>query len=123
MSTHPPQEENVQFYTDPHIASWLTDIAKKYNLIPAKKGDVGNIHTDNTIMSYSITNGCNITVCGKKVSDEMWSFCGIIDGKTVIDGNAYGGKWRVGQYLKFIRNGILSRYMRRKGKKETTTND
>lgn len=80
-----------------------------------KKGGVGNLTTDDTIMSYSMTFGHVVTVSATLDAErELWEFAGTIDGKVVIRGEVLGGKWRAARYLKFIRNGILSNIRRHK---------
>ena len=83
-----------------------------------KKGDVGNIVTADTIMSYSCTFGKTVCVSARKNTESLWDFEGVCNGDLVIRGEIYGGKWKAAQYAKFIRNGLLSRSNRKHGKKD-----
>lgn len=83
-----------------------------------KKGNVGNIVTADTIMSYSCTFGKTVCVSAWKNTESLWDFEGVINGDLVIRGEIIGGKWKAAQYAKFIRNGLLSRANRRNGKKD-----
>ena len=74
-----------------------------------KKGDVGNIVTADTILSYSLTHGKTVCVSARKDGESLWEFEGVANGELVIRGEIYGGKWKAAQYVKFIRNGLLSR--------------
>lgn len=81
----------------------------------SKTKTVGNIVTADTIMSYSLSYGHVVTVSGKQDAErDLWEFAGTIDGKVVIRGEVLGGKWRASTYLKFVRNGLLSRARRHK---------
>lgn len=82
---------------------------------PEMKSCVGNLNTDDTIMSYSMTFGHVVTVSATLDAERgVWEFVGTLDGMGVIYGEVPGGKWRAARYLKFIRNGILSNIMRHK---------
>lgn len=74
-----------------------------------KKGDVGNIVTADTILSYSLTQGKTVCVSARKNGESLWVFDGVANGELVIRGDIYGGKWKAAKYAKFIRNGLLSR--------------
>ena len=74
-----------------------------------KKGDVGNIVTADTILSYSVTYGKTVCVSARKDGESLWEFEGVANGELMIRGEIYGGKWKAAQYAKFIRNGLLSR--------------
>lgn len=74
-----------------------------------KKGDVGNIVTADTILSYSLTHGKTVCVSARKNTESLWEFEGVANGELVIRGEIIGGKWRAAKYAKFIRNGLLSR--------------
>lgn len=74
-----------------------------------KKGDVGNIVTADTILSYSITHGKMVCVSARKNGESLWEFEGVANGELVTQGEIIGGKWKAAQYLEFIRNGLLSR--------------
>jgi hypothetical protein len=85
---------------------------------PPKKGEVGNIVTADTIMSYSCTFSKTVCVSARKNTESLWDFEGVCNGELVIRGEIIGGKWKAAQYAKFIRNGLLSRSNRRHGKKD-----
>lgn len=113
-STPPLNKDGITVYTDPHVASWLADMAKKSGLLPKTENGVGNISMmPDVLMSYSLTYGHVITVTANKTGDDEWQFTGVIDGKRTITGTVFGGKWRAVQYIKFIRNGILSRSLKK----------
>lgn len=102
------------FYTPPHVASWLADVAEKYGLLPKKDKAIGNKSSQFLLTSYAIDDTCAVLVTAKENRDHTWDFVGAIDNETVITGTIHGGKWKAATYIKFVRNGILSR--RLKGK-------
>lgn len=115
MKTNETNETN-EFFTDPKMAIFAAQEAMKQGLeilekakTGSKKGDVGNIVTADTIMSYSCTHGKTICVSARKNTESLWDFEGVINGELVIRGEIYGGKWKAARYAKFIRNGLLSR--------------
>lgn len=82
-----------------------------------KKGDVGNVVTADTILSYSLTHGKTVCVSARKDGESLWEFEGVANGELVIRGEIIGGKWKAAQYAKFIRNGLLSRMNKGHGQK------
>lgn len=111
MNTPPPQKT---FYTDPRVAASLKDFAEKYGLYPKRDKVVGNKASQYLLTSYTIGDTYAVVVTAKENIDRSWSFIGSIDNETVITGTIHGGKWKAAQYIKFVRNGILSRRMKGK---------
>lgn len=81
---------------------------------PKKRGLVGERYNDTSAMAWSMTDGLDILVSARKVKDGVWSIEGRSHGRLFISATVFGGKWRAVRYLEFIRNGMVSRAMRRK---------
>lgn len=75
---------------------------------------IGNRHSQYLLSSYTIDDTCAILVTAKQNHEGAWEFVGAINNETVITGTIHGGKWKASTYIKFIRNGILSRRMKGK---------
>lgn len=88
--------------------------AEKYGLLPKKDKAIGNKSSQFLLTSYAIDDTCAVVVTAKENREGYWEFTGSIDNETVITGTVFGGRARARTYIKFIRNGILSR--RLKGK-------
>lgn len=106
-----------EFFTDPAIASHALPLLE-YKPEEPKHKNVGNIVTENTIMSYTCTFGKTVSVTARIESEGVWKFEGIINGEKTIEGLVYGGKWKASTYCKFIRNGLLSRSNKGHGTKK-----
>lgn len=113
-NTTPPLENTQanpplgEFFTKSAIASHALPLLE-YKPEEPKHKNVGNIVTENTIMSYSCTFGKTVSVTARIEGEDVWKFEGIVNGEKTIEGLVYGGKWRASVYCKFIRNGLLSR--------------
>lgn len=102
------------FFTTPATGAFLKEIEQKYGLLPKKDKSIGNKASPYLLTSYVIDETCAVVVTAKENREGYWEFTGAIDNETVITGTVYGGRARAARYIKFIRNGILSR--RLKGK-------
>ena len=93
---------------------------------PDEKKAIGNFAGVGKVVSYAIGRDMTVTVTARTATGNGdWFFEGIKDGKIVISGCIFGGKWAAAQYCKFLKNGIVSRANRlyhahHKAKKETT---
>ena len=77
---------------------------------PDEKKAIGNFAGVGKVVSYAISRDMTVTVTARTVTGNGdWFFEGIKDGKIVISGSIFGGKWAAAQYCKFLRNGIVSR--------------
>lgn len=75
---------------------------------------IGNRHSQYLLSSYSIGDTYAVVVTAKENIDRTWSFIGSINNETVITGTIHGGRTRAGKYIKFVRNGIVSRHLKGK---------
>ena len=76
---------------------------------PDEKKAIGNFAGVGKVVSYAIGRDMTVTVTARTAGEGEWVFEGIKDGKIVISGSIFGGKWAAAQYCKFLRNGIVSR--------------
>ena len=74
-----------------------------------KRGLVGERYNDTSAMAWSMTNGLEILVQARKVKDGVWSIEGRSRGRLFIFATVFGGRWRAARYMRFIRNGMVSR--------------
>ncbi len=74
-----------------------------------EKKAIGNFAGAGKVISYAISRDMAVTVTASTVGDGTWNFKGTKDGRTMIEGSIFGGKWKALQYCKFIRNGLVSR--------------
>ena len=79
-----------------------------------KRGLVGVRHNDLSIVAWNLTENKNIRVTARKVSERAWHIDGYVADTLRISATVFGGKWATLRYAKFIRNGLMSRGMRRK---------
>jgi len=76
---------------------------------PDEKKAIGNFAGVGKVVSYAIDRDKAVTVTASTCGDGTWNFKGTKDGRTMIEGSIFGGKWQAIQYCKFIRNAIVSR--------------
>ena len=79
---------------------------------PKKHGLVGERCNDTAAIAWSLTNGLEVLCQARKVKDGVWSLEGRTHGMLHISATVFGGKCRTVRYMKFIRNGMVSRAMR-----------
>ena len=79
-----------------------------------KQGLVGIRYNDHAIVAWSLANNKNIDVKARKVTERAWHIDGYADGTLRISATVFGGKNATMRYVRFIRNGLTSRVMRRK---------
>ena len=79
-----------------------------------KRGLVGCRHNDTSIVAWNLADNKNIRVDARKVAERAWHIDGYAAGTLRISGTVFGGKHATLRYAKFIRNGLMSRVMRRK---------
>lgn len=98
------------------MKNFLAEVAEKYGLLPKKKdAAIGNMASEHLLSSHAIQAGCCAVVTAHRdKGGETWSFIGTLDGERVIDGTIYGGRWKASQYIRYVRNGIVSRRMKGK---------
>ena len=77
-----------------------------------KKKAIGIFAGVGKVVSYAIDDNLAVTVTARTTDGRTWMFKGIAHGDTVIMGTILGGRATVVRYCKFIRNGIVSRFMK-----------
>lgn len=79
---------------------------------PEEKKAIGNFAGVGKLVSYAIDDNLAVTVTARTTDGRIWMFNGIKQGETVIMGTILGGRATAALYCKFIRNGIVSRFMK-----------
>lgn len=79
---------------------------------PDGKKAIGDFAGVGKVVSYAIDENIAVTVTARKADGRIWMFKGIKQGETVIMGTILGGRATAARYCKFIRNGIVSRFMK-----------
>jgi len=83
-----------------------------------QKGLVGIKSNHEYIIAYSYADGLDIRCTAGKLQDNLWSVNLVSNGLTVLRASIIGGRWRAVTLCRFLRNGMVSRRMRkRKAKK------
>ena len=75
---------------------------------------IGCCKSDTAMMSWSLMNNREIVCTARLVRDGVWSIEGRVKGTLRIAATVLGGKNAANTYLRFIRNGLVSRVMRLK---------
>ena len=83
---------------------------------PKEHGLVGVRSNDTAAMAWSMTDGLEVLCQARRIKDGVWHLEGRSSGRLYIDATVFGGKCRTVRYMRFIRNGMVSRAMRHKGK-------
>lgn len=78
------------------------------------RGLVGIRFNDMSIVAWDLCDNKNIRVTAKKLNERCWHVDGYVADTLRISATVFGGKWATLRYVKFIRNGLMSRVMRRK---------
>ena len=78
------------------------------------RGQVGIRFNDTSIVAWNLADNKNIRVTGRKINDHCWQADGYVADTLRISAAVFGGKHATLRYVKFIRNGLMSRVMRRK---------
>ena len=86
-------------------------------------GLVGERHNDMTILAYNLADNKNIRVGASKINDRCWRVDGYVADELRISASVFGGKYATIKLVKFIRNGLTSRVMRRKHGDARTAQD
>lgn len=79
-----------------------------------KRGLVGMRYNDLSIVAWNLADNKNIRVAARKVTKRAWHVDGYVADTLRISATVFGGKWATLRYVRFIRNGLASRVMRRK---------
>ena len=79
-----------------------------------KRGLVGLRHNDTAIVAWCLANNKNIRVTARKADGNCWHIDGYAADRLRISATVFGGKWATMKYVRFIRNGLVSRVMRGK---------
>ena len=79
-----------------------------------KRGLVGMRFNDLSIVAWNLANNTNIRVAARKVTERAWHVDGYAADTLRISAAVFGGRHATIRYVKFIRNGLTSRVMRRK---------
>lgn len=79
-----------------------------------KRGLVGFRYNDTSIIAWNLADNKNIRVAARKVTERAWHVDGYAADTLRISATVFGGKHATLRYVKFIRNGLASRVMRRK---------
>ena len=82
---------------------------------PTKKRGLGGIRfNDTAIVAWCLADNKNIRVTARKINDHCWHIDGYVADTLRISASVFGGKHATLRYVRFIRNGLMSRVMRRK---------
>lgn len=79
-----------------------------------KRGLVGIRFNDMSIVAWNLSDNKNIRVTARKINDHCWHVDGYAADTLRISATVFGGKHETLRYVRFIRNGLMSRVMRRK---------
>ena len=79
-----------------------------------KRGLVGIRFNDTSIIAWNLADNKNIRVTAKKLNERCWHIDGYAADTLRISATVFGGKNATMRYVRFIRNGLKSRVMRRK---------
>lgn len=79
-----------------------------------KRGLVGIRYNDLSIVAWNLADNKNIRVTARKVAERAWHVDGYVADLLRISASVFGGKHATLRYVRFIRNGLASRVMRRK---------
>ena len=79
-----------------------------------KRGLVGIRYNDTSIIAWNLADNKNIRVTASKLNERCWHIDGYVADSLRISGTVFGGKHATLRYVKFIRNGLMARVMRRK---------
>ena len=79
-----------------------------------KRGLVGIRFNDTAIVAWCLANNKNIRVAAHKVTERAWQVDGYVEDTLRISATVFGGRHATIRYVRFIRNGLMSRVMRRK---------
>ena len=78
------------------------------------RGLVGIRYNDTSIIAWNLADNKNIRIDARKVAERAWHIDGYAADTLRISATVFGGKNATLRYAKFIRNGLMSRVMRRK---------
>ena len=78
------------------------------------RGLVGIRFNDMSIVAWNLVDNKNIRVTAKKLDERCWHVDGYAADTLRISAAVFGGKHATLRYVRFIRNGLMSRVMRRK---------
>ena len=79
-----------------------------------KRGLIGFRFNDTSIIAWNLADNKNIRVTARKLNDHCWHVDGYVADTLRISAAVLGGKHATLRYVRFIRNGLMSRVMRRK---------
>ena len=78
----------------------------------AKKGLVGIISNERSILAWNYKDNLAIRVTGTKMGEDAWEINARRGDQLVFGGLSHGGKWQADTLVKFLRNGMVSRAMK-----------
>lgn len=78
------------------------------------RGLVGIRFNDLSIVAWNLADNKNIRVAARKVTERAWHVDGYAADTLRISATVFGGRHATIRYVRFIRNGLMSRVMRRK---------
>ena len=79
-----------------------------------KRGLVGCRYNDTAIIAWNLADNKNIRVTARKITEGCWHIDGYVADTLRIAATVFGGKHATLRYVRSIRNGLVSRVMRRK---------
>lgn len=82
-----------------------------------KRGLVGIRYNDTSIIAWNLSDNTNIRIGARKVTERAWHIDGYVADSLRIFATVFGGKHATIRYVRFIRNGLISRALRLKGLK------
>lgn len=60
-------------------------------------------------MSLAVMDNIAVFVVAREEEQEEWRFIASKNGEAVMEGTIHGGKNAAARYVKFVRNGVMSR--------------